>query len=151
MMLLMRTLLFSFLIFSATISKAQSGNAKLIDWKFLSKVKFEDKYYQEYEAWYLFPVFSEQIKALDGKQVIIKGYVIPLDVEDGLYALSAYPFSNCFFCGGAGPESVMSLKFKEKQRKFETDDVATFVGTLHLNTSNLDDFNYVLKNATEVE
>lgn len=151
MILLMRTLLFSFLIFGATISQAQSGNAKLIDWKFLSKVKFEDKYYQEYEAWYLFPVFSEQIKALDGKQVIIKGYVIPLDVEDGLYALSAYPFSNCFFCGGAGPESVMSLKFKEKQRKFETDDVATFVGTLHLNTSNLDDFNYVLRNATEVE
>ncbi len=150
-MKLTKTLLISSLLLFSFLSFAQSGNAKLIDWKFLAKVDFEDKYYPDYEAWYLYPVFPEQIKALEGKQVIIKGYVIPLDVEGGLYALSAYPFSNCFFCGGAGPESVMSLKFKGKPRKFETDDVATFVGTLHLNTSNLDDFNYVLQNATEVK
>lgn len=149
-MKLTRTLLFALALSLGFSVFAQSGNAKLIDWKFLSKVDFKDKYYPEYEAWYLYPVFPDEIKDLEGKQVIIKGYVIPLDVEGGLYALSAYPFSNCFFCGGAGPESVMSLKFKDTHPKFETDDVATFVGTLHLNTSNLDDFNYVLKEAREV-
>lgn len=130
---------------------AQSGNAKLIDWKFLAQVKFEDKYYPDYEAWYLYPVFSEAIKELDGKQVIIKGYMIPMDVEDGVFALSAYPFSNCFFCGGAGPESVMSIKFKGNHKKYKTDDVVTMVGILHLNDSNLEDFNYVLQSASEAK
>ncbi len=146
-----RILLFAALLAVSSSLMAQSGNAKLIDWKFLAKVKFEDKYYPEYEAWYLYPVFPEEIKALDGKQVIIKGYMIPMDVEDGMFALSAYPFSNCFFCGGAGPESVMTIKFKGSHRKYKTDDVVTMVGTLKLNNSNLEEFNYVLENATEVK
>ncbi len=143
-------ILFTILSFGAT-AKAQSGTAKLIDWKFLAKVDFEDKYYPEYEAWYLYPVFPKQIKELNGKQVIIKGYVIPMDVTDGTYALSAYPFSNCFFCGGAGPESVLSLKFSGNHKKYETDEVVTFVGTLKLNDTNLEDFNYILENVKEVK
>lgn len=139
-----------FILLANSSSIAQSS-AKEIDWKFLSKVEFEDKYFEEYEAWYLFPNFSDAIKKMDGKRVRIKGYVIPLDVEDNLYALSAYPFSACFFCGGAGPESVMSLKFKGKPRHFDTDDVATFEGVLHLNTTDLDTFNYVLQQAEEVK
>jgi len=148
----MRKLALILFLFSASITSLSAQiNSKEIDWKFLSKVDFVDKYYEEYEAWYLFPEFSDPIKKLDGKKVKIKGYVIPLDVEDNLYALSAYPFSSCFFCGGAGPESVMSLKFKGKPRHFDTDDVATFEGTLHLNTTDLDTFNYVLQNAEEVK
>ena len=140
----------SFSILSSTMSKAQS-TAREIDWKFLSKVEFEDKYFEEYEAWYLFPNFSEAINKLDGKKIRIKGYVIPMDVEDNLYALSAYPFSACFFCGGAGPESVMSIKFRGQPRHYDTDDVATFEGFLHLNTTDLDTFNYVLRDAEEVD
>lgn len=151
-LLFMRKLALILFLLSASITSMSAQNSpKEIDWKFLSKVDFVDKYFEEYEAWYLFPEFSEPIKKLDGKKVKIKGYVIPLDVEDNLYALSAYPFSSCFFCGGAGPESVMSLKFKAKPRHFDTDDVATFEGTLHLNTTDLDTFNYVLQNAQEVE
>jgi len=131
---------------------AQSGEARLIDWKYLSKVNFEDRYYEEFEAWYLYPEFSDKIKALDGKQVIIKGYIIPLDTEGGVFALSAYPFSSCFFCGGAGPESVMSLKFdKNPGKNYKTDDVVTFTGTLELNDSNVDEFNYILHHAKEIK
>lgn len=147
----MRKLALILLFTVASIPSLMAQKSTEIDWKFLSKVDFVDKYFAEYEAWYLFPEFSEAIKKLDGKKVKIKGYVIPLDVEDNLYALSAYPFSSCFFCGGAGPESVMSLQFKGKPRHFDTDDVATFEGTLHLNTTDLDTFNYVLQNAREVE
>lgn len=143
--------LMTFLFILVSTSSFAQNSPKEIDWKFLSKVEFVDKYFEEYEAWYLFPQFSEPIKKLDGKRIQIKGYVIPLDVEDNLYALSAYPFSACFFCGGAGPESVMSLKFKDTHRHFDTDDVATFEGILHLNTTDLDNFNYVLKEAKEVK
>lgn len=146
-----RTLLFATFLLLSLSALGQSGSARLIDWKLLAKVEFHDKYYPEYEAWYLYPEFSERVKALDGKPVIIKGYVIPLDVDEGLYALSAYPFSACFFCGGAGPESVMKLNFKNKPPRYETDDVVNFTGTLKLNDSDVDDFNYILEDAREVK
>ena len=144
--------LITLLLFTAfSLGLNAQKSAKLIDWKVLAKVDYEDRYHEEYEAWYLYPIFSDEVKKLDGKQVIIKGYMIPLDVEGGVYALSAYPFSACFFCGGAGPESVMSLKFKGSPERYETDDVVTLTGVLELNNSNVDDFNYVLKNAEEVD
>lgn len=130
---------------------AQDNTAKIVDWKYLADVKFEDKYYAELEAWYLFPKFSKKIKALSDKRIIIKGYIIPLDVEGGIYALSAYPFSSCFFCGGAGPESVMSIKFKGSHKKYKTDDVVTFTGKLELNDSNVEEFNYILHEAEEIK
>jgi hypothetical protein len=126
-------------------SFSPKDEAKLIDWKLLAKVEFKDHYFADFEAWYLVPEFSAEVKALNGQQVLIKGYMIPLDVEGDQYALSAYPFSACFFCGGAGPESVISLHFKEKTPRFDTDEYINVTGTLLLNTSDFDDFNYILK------
>ena len=125
-------------------------DALLIDWKVLSKVEFKDKYYEEYEAWYLYPDFPESIKKLDKQRIIIKGYIIPLDVESGIYALSAYPFSSCFFCGAAGPESVMSLKFKAGPPRYDTDDVIQVSGILELNSNNVEEFNYILREVEEL-
>lgn len=129
----------------------RAQNAEVIDWKLLSKVEFKDQYFQSLEAWYLVPEFSKTVQEYDGTTVIIKGYVIPMDVDGGKYALSAYPFSACFFCGGAGPESVMTLDFAQSPRRYETDEVVHFTGTLELNKTNFDKFNYVLKNARPVE
>lgn len=140
-----------FLIYSFLGLAQEEDSAKIIDWKFLSHVNYEDKYYPELEAWYLYPEFDESILELDGERIIIKGYIIPLDVEGGVFALSAYPFSACFFCGGAGPESVMSLKFKSKPKKYSTDDVILFTGVLKLNTSDFEDFNYILQEVEEID
>lgn len=140
----MKTTLISILSL-LSLALIPSEPAKVIDWKLLAKVEFVDKYFEEYEAWYLVPKFSEEVKALDGKTVVIKGYVIPLDVDGGQYALSAYPFSACFFCGGAGPESVMSLHFKDSPDRFDTDEYLNFSGTLRLNSKDVEDFNYILE------
>lgn len=140
----------SFLVF-LSLPISNQKQAKLIDWKLLAKVEFVDQYFEDYEAWYLVPKFSDAVKKLNGEQVIIKGYVIPLDVDGGEYALSAYPFSACFFCGGAGPESVMSLHFKDKPGRFETDDYLNFVGKLKLNTKDFEDFTYILEDCKLVE
>jgi len=129
----------------------QGDTAKVINWKLLAKVNFVDQYFEDYEAWYLVPKFSKEVKELNGEKVLIKGYVIPLDVDGEEYALSAYPFSACFFCGGAGPESVMSLHFKEKPPRLETDDYLNFVGTFRLNSTDFEDFNYKLFNCELVE
>jgi hypothetical protein len=142
----MKKFLFLILLFSCYASAQAQKTAQIIDWKVLAKVDFIDKYFPEFEAWYLIPKFQEEVKALDQKPIIIKGYIIPMDVEGGEYALSAYPFSACFFCGGAGPESVIKLELAEKTERFDTDDIITFSGTLELNDSDVDNFNYILKN-----
>lgn len=142
----MKKFLFLILLLACYASAQAQKSAQIIDWKVLAKVDFVDKYFPDFEAWYLIPKFQEEVRALDQKPIIIKGYVIPMDVEGGEYALSAYPFSACFFCGGAGPESVIKLELAEKTERFQTDDIITFSGTLELNDSDVDNFNYILKN-----
>lgn len=128
---------------------AQEG--QVITWKMLTDVKFSEKYVQKYQDWFLFPTFGASVRQLEGKPVAIKGYVIPIDLEEGIYALSAFPFAACFFCGAAGPESVMTLMISKPKRKYNTDDVVTFKGILRLNDSNVEQFNYILEKAEEVK
>lgn len=65
--------------------------------------------------------------------------------------LSSNPFASCFFCGGAGPESVVGLSLKKNGKRFRTDDYFTFKGKLRLNTDNPDDFNFILDQAEVYE
>ncbi|MCH8555401.1 MAG: DUF3299 domain-containing protein [Schleiferiaceae bacterium] len=142
----------SFLIAAALVALPLFANEsvpKHIDWNTLADVVFKEKYYAQTKEWYLFPNFSDNVKNLDGKYVRIKGYVIPLDVDNDIYALSAYPFAACFFCGGAGPESVISLKFAGKPKKYKTDQVVTFAGKLKLNDKDINEFNYILQETKE--
>ena len=40
--------------------------AKVIDWKLLAKVEFIDQYFEDFEAWYLVPDFSDEVENLNG-------------------------------------------------------------------------------------
>lgn len=117
-----------------------------ISWENLRDVTFKKKWYPEESIYMLYPTFGPNLQKLDGKEVLIKGYLVPVDVESNLFVLSAFPYSMCFFCGGAGPESVMALKMK-KPRRFKTDEVHTFKGTLKLNANDIYELNYILQNA----
>lgn len=136
----------SFFVFSAP-SFAQ---VKKIDWEFLAKVEWGEKYFEEYDELVWYPDYSEEVLAMNGKLVEIKGYIIPIDVEAGFYVLSANPFASCFFCGNAGPESVVELQFKDELKgTYRTDDIATFQGRLKLNWDDLEHCNYILENVIE--
>lgn len=127
-----------------------SQTSKVITWKQLEDISFEEKYLKGYEDWFLVPTFGESVKRMAGSTIKIKGYVIPIDLDGKVYALSAFPFSSCFFCGAAGPESVMTLLFKGKPpRKYKIDEVAWFEGVLSLNPDNPEEFVYVLKQCKE--
>ena len=131
--------------------KALKGNAPTkITWETLRDVTFKKKWYPEESVYMLYPTFGPSIAKLKDKEVLLAGYVLPIDAEANLYALSAFPFSACFFCGGAGPESIAGLKFKKTGRKFKTDERHTFRGTLKLNADNIYELNYVLDNV-EIE
>lgn len=119
-----------------------------LDWKQLATVKFEYLYSQAVKQWVSKPIFPPGIKALDGKLIEIEGYVLPLDTDGTEYALSSNPFVSCFFCGGAGPESVMELRFKNPKVKYKMDAYQRFKGTLKLATRDFE-MAYTLEAAEE--
>lgn len=120
-----------------------------VDWKLLSNVTFEETYNEEMDAYIPYPKFKPIVQALDGKNILIRGYIIPTDEtgSEEILVLSANPFSSCFFCGGAGPETVMDIKLKKKIGRIKQDQIATFKGELRLNDSDLYYLNYILEEA----
>lgn len=118
-----------------------------VSWKQLADVIFDRKWDEKMQMPMLYPSFSRSIKAMHGKTIVISGYVIPVDVKGGMYVLSANPNSSCFFCGGAGPETIMALKFKSGKPEFETDDYVKIKGRLRLNEKNIYELYYNLDDA----
>lgn len=141
----MKSLAFAFmgLLFSANTSV-------LITWNDLKDVKFSRKFIKEQDMHYLIPKFGETVKKLNGQTLRIKGYIIPVDPEDKVYVLSARPMASCFFCGGAGPETIIQLNLKTK-RKFKTDDVWIVEGKFRLNEADFDECNYILDECVALE
>lgn len=122
-----------------------------LTWETLRDVTFKKKWYPDESVYMLYPTFGPAVQKVKGKQVSITGYILPIDLDANMYVLSAFPYSACFFCGGAGPESVMALKFRKNPRKFKTDERLTLKGTLALNADDIYQMNYVLEGAEVVE
>lgn len=118
-----------------------------LTWNTFERLTFEEVFEPTTASWVQVPVWTEELKKWDGKYVKITGYVIALDAVNAQYALSAFPFSSCFFCGAAGPESVLELDLSKAER-YLTDDVITFKGVLQLNADPLK-FPLTLKEALE--
>jgi hypothetical protein len=120
-------------------------------WQVLSEVGFERKPGRETGYEIDSPNFSKRLLSYNGKRVIIKGYLIPLSEMSGRqdYMISALPFNQCYFCGGAGPETVVEVQSKETVR-FVTRQIA-MEGILVLNASDPDHHMYILKEARLVE
>jgi len=120
-----------------------------LTWKALTDVEFNDVFIEELDTYYWKPTFGETIRAMEGKEVFITGYMLPVDIDEDYYVLSRYAFANCFFCGGAGPESIIDLRFKKSNRKYKTDERLTFKGVLKLNATDIYSMNYILLDAEE--
>ncbi|MBX3253883.1 MAG: hypothetical protein KF862_07045 [Chitinophagaceae bacterium] len=130
---------------------AAPGEVTRIVWQMLEDVTFIKRFNKDYQMDFLYPVFGNSIKRLNNKELSIRGYMIPLDVKEGLYAISRNPYAACFFCGQSGPESVVSIKFKTKPRRFKTDEFLTVKGTMELNDSNVNDFIYIFRDAEVIK
>ena len=134
-----------------TIKYTKNGDGYIeLTWKHLEEVDFEERYTEELETYVPYPVFRPSVQRLSGQKVEIQGYVIPVEEtgEESIIVLSANPFSSCFFCGMAGPETIMDIKLVKKfKNKFKQDDIITFRGTMRLNDSDLYYLNYILEGA----
>lgn len=134
-------------LFFSLFALSLSGQ-RMLDWSDLADVQFFEKYSNSLGIKYYQAQFGDDIKAMEGEEVIVMGYLIPLDALGESYALSKNPFSACFFCGAAGPETVVELQVKaEYVQRYQTDERRAFRGRLQLNESSLEQFNYILIDA----
>lgn len=119
-----------------------------LTWNDLTDVKFSKTFDAGLGIEILHADFGKSLKMLDQKEVILKGYMIPLDPLGTQYVLSKNPMATCFFCGGAGPETVVELRLHPKSiRRYATDEVLTFKGVLSLHEKNETSLNYVISGA----
>lgn len=117
-------------------------------WALFAKTKFDAKYNDKAGEYFLYPTFPDELKNRVGKEIDMEGYYLPIDVEGDAYIiLSKFPFAQCFFCGGAGPESIAEVSFKVKQEKFEPDQFIRIKGKLKLNESDIEHGNFIIEDA----
>jgi hypothetical protein len=129
---------------SAATVQAQEQPVKLT-WYTLSNIQLDGVWKPNQEP--PFPIFPEFLKNLDGKLVAVEGFAIPFDLSGNLITLSANPYSACFFCGKAGPASIMSVLFEKPQKSLKTDDYIYLTGKLRLNSTDPSQPYYTLEHA----
>jgi hypothetical protein len=131
------------------LSVMMLSSTRVDNWEIFARVKFTPKFFKEVNEYFLFPKMNAEIKALEGKTLTLTGYYLPYDLPDeNSVVLSRYPFSSCFFCGGAGPESVAEIVFTSGRPKIKADKIVTVTGTLKLNDSDINHLNFILKSAS---
>ncbi len=114
-------------------------------WGSLSEVSYkisEDEWGELYV-----PVFSDNIKSLEGTVVEADGYIIPFE---GMFKpehiiLSGLPIAECFFCGAGGPETVMEVLLTDPIKY--TSNRVRVRGTLNLNSDDPEKLMYILTDA----
>ena len=132
-------------------SAALQVHAQSKTWKTLSKITFKKEYNEMMGFKVDVPVFSEEVLAMDGKEVEVRGYIIPVEGYKGHkeFIFSAYPYNMCFFCGGAGPETVMEV-FANEPVEYTAEPI-TIRGKLELNADDINRLIYALTDAVRVE
>ena len=118
-----------------------------LTWSDLADVDFQPEYNEKYDVHFLMPKFGEKIKSFNGKKIEVTGYFLDISGTGEVFLISANPMASCFFCGGAGPESIIEVVFKEKP-PFKTDQVVQVTGILELNRDNVDHCNYIMNEVT---
>jgi hypothetical protein len=132
--------------------KLYAQTSKFDAWNEFAKTKFEPRYYEKIGEYLFYPNFPETLKSLEGKEITIEGFYVPFAPEDGNYIIiSKYPMSQCFFCGGGGPESIAEVNFKGAVPRLQVDDIITVRGKLKLNSEDIEHVNFILTDAVLVK
>lgn len=118
---------------------------QLSGWELLSSVEIVMGYDDFMGAEVEQPKFSEQLKLREGKELTLEGFIIPLqqEADQDYFVLSRYPYQNCFFCGAAGPETVVEV-YSDREFRY-TDERVRVTGKLRLNDDNPLHLFYILE------
>ena len=120
-------------------------------WKTLARITFKKEYNEMMGFKVDVPVFSEKVQELEGEEITVRGYIIPKEgyKSHKEFIFSAYPYNMCFFCGGAGPETVMEVYASEPIEY--TPEPVSLKGKLELNDDDINRLIYALHDAEQVQ
>lgn len=105
------------------------------DWKVFGKtreINLEGKTKDGMDYQYYKPDFPLEVKALDGKQVTVKGFMFPLDSTDkqSLFLIGPFPV-NCPYQYHVGPSLVIEVHADKNPTEFSYDPIVV-TGKLQL-------------------
>lgn len=141
---------FTLLLLSMALGLSPVAAQQQIQWEDLLDVQYSTTFDTEAGYVYMKPTYGPDLLALDGQEVELKGYVLPMDTDGKEYALSAFPYSACFFCGGGGKESILELRLASLDRHYQTDEVVTFRGIFRLNDDPFG-LSYLIEEAVPID
>lgn len=131
-----------------TTNKKVFTDPEELTWNLLGQIKFVSKKDPRYGE-ISFPVVNTKLKGLKGQKIRMTGFIVPIDNKT--YALSKNVFASCFFCGQAGPETIMGIVFKGETPKLKTDQYVTLEGNFRYNENDVDDWIYHIENAVIIK
>lgn len=125
------------------------------DWKIFGttkEIQIQTKTSDGYDLIYSKPDFQPEVKALDGKEIKVKGYMFPLDETDDQKQFLFGPFPlTCPFQYHVGPTLVIEVHADNHPIKFDYEPV-TIKGTLELVADDPEySVFYRLKDAKEIK
>jgi len=122
-------------------------------WALFAKTRFTEKLNRELSMYFLYPSFPAELMELEGKEITLSGFYIPLDMnDDKMVILSKFPMAQCFFCGGAGSESVAVAYLRDRNpKKIKTDQIIKVRGRLILNDKDVDELTFIIKDAKIIQ
>jgi len=122
-------------------------------WNMLSMVTFERTFDEEFGIDVEKPMISPIIQAMDGKEIELEGYIIPLTgkIEQSHFMLSKFTQSMCFFCGKAGPETAAQVFTKDGKKIPYTDEKISVKGILRVNVTDVTSLLYTIENGVIID
>lgn len=137
------------IMLSTTVVQAQQKNI----WRTLALIKFEKQHSENNVMANQKPRIEPLLQSMNGEEVTVKGYVIPLSGKIGQshFMFSAYPYANCFFCGKAGAESVMEVFTKDEKKVAYSEKPIYMKGTFKYLGYKHNDIMFTLEDAVKVD
>ena len=142
-------ILFFFTISTSLFAQMESKS----NWNTLGMVTISTEYDQSLGMEIQKPTVSIVAKQLDGKEVELSGFIIPLTgkLAQSHFMLSRYPQSMCFFCGKAGPETAAQVFMKDNKKVEFMEDKVTIKGILRINATDMNNLLYTLDQAEVIK
>ena len=143
--LIIACLLFVFIPLTSVAQKSTYKGFPSLVWPKLYNITFEKG--KDALGSFDKPVFTPAVKAMNGKSIILPGYMVPFEggMKGNHFMFSSMPLNACFFCGVGGPETVVevfssgTINYSEKPIEIK--------GILRLNNTDPDKMIYMIENA----
>lgn len=122
-------------------------------WNTLGMVTFQRTFDEDFGIDIEKPILNPIVQNLNGKEVELEGYIIPLTgkIEQSHFMLSKFPQNMCFFCGKAGPESAAQVFTKGGKMIPFTDEKVRVKGVLRINVTDVTNLLYTIEDGVVLD